>query len=550
MKRFGLLGFLAAISAVIAVAIATIWATSSTWQPSIHYHVDGNLNWVLSSDGRIIVTAPPGDGESRAGRWPSWTSQKAGNDDFDWSEPLEFGGRRVVRGIPRDGSPTRQLFDLFQERRRTKTAVMPGTRRWMMALEDPYRRVAAHMMLNFAAVHWREANILPDSGRPFVYMPARSDGTPDLSGWTTRITRWHTELDQAIHVWHDLVLLAPWLILPIVWMSRPRRRPGVSPTMGRWAFNGVALVCCFASMLLAALWIRSYWIADEWEFPVVAATTPPVQRGGPSLPGTWNKRRWLGYSGGHVQFLESTGWDGDSPAEQADRSRFWVVNNPRAPSGSARYGLANGNWFTSSVNYFSTPAKVTIAAKAQQATPPFVQFQGSASLTLTSPLMVRASPPLILRTSDIPIPEEMAIRYEKATRDRDAASRELRNLELVPEAVDDGRRAAAKGAADAADLQLSNIINEMQISWIRPRRSPKPRPADRQHAGGAAAARGAAGGRSGSADAGGFDVGAAPAAAGSPADLIAAARRMSKPPPVPSVPNMRLRHAATPRRCP
>src|SRR5206468_8948632 len=46
--------------------------------------------------------------------------------------------------------------------------------------------------------------------------------------------------------------------------------------------------------------------------------------------------------------------------------------------------------------------------------------------------------------------------------DRDAASRALRKLELVPEAVDDGRRAAAQGAADAAELQLSNMIKEMQ----------------------------------------------------------------------------------------
>ncbi|HEX4793374.1 MAG TPA: hypothetical protein VH370_06260 [Humisphaera sp.] len=460
MKRFGLLGFLAAISAMIALAIAVIWATSSSWQPSIHYHVDGNLNWVLSSDGRIIVTAPPSDGNLEP-EMAELTSRMS-DDDFDWSEPLEFGGRRVVRGIARDGTPSRQLFDLFQGRRRTKTAAIPGMRHWMMALEDPHRRLAAHMMLSFAAVHWREANILPDSGRPFVYMPARSDGTPDLSGWTTRITRWHTELDQPIHVWHDGVLLAPWLVLPIVWMSRPRRRPGVSPTMTRWAFNGAALVCCLASLLLAGAWIRSYWVADEWEFPVVAAATPPMQPGGPSLPGTWSKRRWLGYSAGHVQFLERTGWDGATPGLQAVRSSFWIVSNPRTRSGPGGYGLAGGNWFTSSVNYFSTPAKVTIAARAQQATPPFVKRQVAAPVAPVVPLMVRAPPPLILSPAAVPLPPEMSARYDQANQDRDAASRELRKLELVPEAVDDGRRAAAQGAADAAELQLSNIIKEMQ----------------------------------------------------------------------------------------
>src|SRR4051794_7970351 len=99
---------------LLFVGVVGFWIASHRWHTSFRFHGLTGLSSFSSADGRITIVGPPDEGRDD----PAAVALAAqmSNDDFHWSAPLDLPGRRVVRGEPREDSPTMRMFEEFQHR--------------------------------------------------------------------------------------------------------------------------------------------------------------------------------------------------------------------------------------------------------------------------------------------------------------------------------------------------------------------------------------------------------------------------------------------------
>jgi hypothetical protein len=373
-------------SALLIVGAVGLWVASYRWHPAFRFHGLSGLSWFSSADGRIKIVGPPDEGRDD----PAVASVAAlmSNHDFQWSAPLDHRGARVVRGEPRKGSPTDRMFDRVQAQRVRRQPLSPEIRLWLRAMERRDSFVPAHMLLSFAALHWHDANVWPDSGRPYLYMPADASGTgPDLSAWQGLGESWHRELDETLYDWSYGWLVAIALIFPLIRLTRPRRVVAQSPIVQRWIFNGASLASLIACFALAAIWWRSYRTVHEWQLsrqPVGTFVAP----GSMPYNGAWVRYRWFGYSDGRMQLLERTVYEPDVGAHEDYRNNYWIIGSPSDAQAYRRYVFtAAGSWFKSSINYFSLPPQAVPSAQP----PPMPSFIGQVPLPIPVPVIPLAS---------------------------------------------------------------------------------------------------------------------------------------------------------------
>jgi hypothetical protein len=178
---------------------------------------------------------------------------------------------------------------------------------WLRGLEDPDSFLAHHLMLLLVGEDawrrrwvdervqpWREGSAA--GGQLILFVPHEgAAGWPNLSGREQIVERWHAVLDERrLRVFHGWVALVA-LVLPVAWVARPRREPR---TVGRWVFNGLALVSAVALVVTTVGLVRSYRAEDQWTF---ASRLERVE-------GFYQPLRWQGWvqsSEGKLRWVET-----------------------------------------------------------------------------------------------------------------------------------------------------------------------------------------------------------------------------------------------------
>src|SRR5207244_9537359 len=88
------------------------------------------------------------------------------------------------------------------------------------------------------------------------------------------------------------------LILPLAWIARPRWR---ERSWRRWMLNALALVCFLQCLFSLSMWMRSYWVNEQFMFErrVLRDSRP-----GPKANYAY---RWVGWARGRLTLLECQG---------------------------------------------------------------------------------------------------------------------------------------------------------------------------------------------------------------------------------------------------
>jgi hypothetical protein len=302
-----------ALSLILAVVVVGLWVGSFGGEFHVVSFIWGGermtakIRW-----GQFVIFGPPGGANADAEEVR--LAGKMSNDDFDWKALAPA----YVEGVARSGSATWKAYQKF--RRRTWMVDDAMARTWLAGMDDPGRFLPAHMMLLHAAEErrkqyfhrssaWREAGfrtspvIVADEEPkepaamqvdPVLYFAVDKRGGPDLSRRQQLCEEWHDVLDEkrgAVFVgWFFLGVM----ILPLAWVARPKweRR-----TRRRWLMNGLALVSMIICVMSAGMWVRSYWVDEEFGF----ATRP----GAPLSPGAEKmlSRSWVGSSRGKLRMV-------------------------------------------------------------------------------------------------------------------------------------------------------------------------------------------------------------------------------------------------------
>ncbi|HEX4792916.1 MAG TPA: hypothetical protein VH370_03935 [Humisphaera sp.] len=166
-----------------------------------------------------------------------------------------------------------------------------------------------------------------------------------------------------------LAAVSTVLLSPMLWLAR-RRRERVRLSVGCWAFNGAAVASGLWIVGLLILWQRSYSGGGEWELGAWPAAAPKPPPGVSRLHGTWSTLRWLGWSNGHVQFLQRTVYSGTRAYGGEDyRLGYWLTGKPQTPW-SVYYALDGSNWFNSGFRFYSSAAEIVNGSSARRDQPP------------------------------------------------------------------------------------------------------------------------------------------------------------------------------------
>ncbi|MFI5378191.1 MAG: hypothetical protein ACHRHE_02690 [Tepidisphaerales bacterium] len=262
-----------------------------------------------STWGQLVLFGPRTDGADDP--VAAEIASRMSNDDFDWqpaSRPGQWEGR--IEGNARKGSATWEIYQRFQDKIREGKGLEAAERVCLKAVDDPHRFRSAHMMLLLMDQRWR--GVYAWEGIPLVRdFPDSSGSRPDLSHWMQQRDQWHEARDvPRVSIFYGWLVLCT-LIAPLAWIARPKQEPR---TRGRWAFNGVALVSALLCVAMAALWIRSYWVSDQWAFwPRPLETVPDflktVSMGrSSSVPYTCYSFRYVGSSRGALTLLDREIW--------------------------------------------------------------------------------------------------------------------------------------------------------------------------------------------------------------------------------------------------
>ncbi|MFI5379075.1 MAG: hypothetical protein ACHRHE_07255 [Tepidisphaerales bacterium] len=318
-----ILNALTILSLVLGVATTAMWVSSFRADSCFLSFNTATARYTLKSTwGQLVLAGPRTDGPDDP--VAAEIASRMSNDDFDWQPPSPAGrweGR--LEGNARQGSATWEMYQRFQDKIREGKGLEAAERLCLKAVDDPHRFVPAHMMLLLMEKRWREAYAW--EGIPLVRIfPDSSGSRPDLSHWMQLRDQWHAARDvPRISVFDGWLVLCA-LIAPLAWAARPRHEPR---SRGRWAFNGLALVSAMLCAAMAALWIRSYWVSEEWAFwPRPSEDVPSM----PKMDGTWSAYRYVSSSRGRLTLL--------------DRKIFGSAFGSRSPIAGYERRAISGTW--------------------------------------------------------------------------------------------------------------------------------------------------------------------------------------------------------------
>jgi hypothetical protein len=259
-----LFAFAAAASLLICLAVIFVWAHFVPGGWRFNFKTSNGPYRVETSWVGLAIRGAPTDGADDPVTAEIASRMSVG--DFDWGTPIERREGWRVRGDVRRGTATWEMYQRYWDRLPAGPDMEPAIRVWMRGLDDPPRFVPAHMMLALMFSDWPEATV--SGGVPAVFVPGDpATGRPDLSRRADVRDRWFDRQNVPVGFVFYGWPIAASLVLPVAWVSRPRRRRTVSLTRIAlaWELNGLALASLLLSIAVAVAWVRSRRTSEIWE---------------------------------------------------------------------------------------------------------------------------------------------------------------------------------------------------------------------------------------------------------------------------------------------
>jgi hypothetical protein len=245
-----------------------------------------------------VLAATPPDEPETAGA--GGEAAQLSNSDFTWSTPEWKQGGWYARGAVRPGSPTYRIYLHYRDQMDPYPfhKVSWPFRVWLSALEDPNKRAPAMLLLSIVPRYeWLIAWDQQEELAGFYFPADTSTGKPELSRWKEFRDQWHDAMDEPCGV-----LFAGWpaalmLVLPLVWLSKPRL---VEASFGRWLFNVLMSISLLILIAAITFLVRSY-PGESWAIGPRPRPLPLQERDWPVNRPYVNW--WIGVSRGRFQVL-------------------------------------------------------------------------------------------------------------------------------------------------------------------------------------------------------------------------------------------------------
>jgi hypothetical protein len=362
---------LCAFSLLIAVAMVFVWRNSfhREWY-LFRFTSDEEPAVVKSRWGQFVLAGPPRevvkDPLSRETIW------QMSNEDFSWS----MIGSKFVTGVVRRDTPTWNVYQRFRQRQRVGQGLEPAMRIWLKQAKDDPKRFAAVQMLLMAAAEderheafmsrqkWMETgfSFAPDGSRiPEVIMPAAETGVaPDFATRWNVSQEWRDVMEKPrVAIFHGWIVLAA-MVLPLAWITRPRWR---QRTLSRWTLNFVALGSFILCVAGTALWIRSQFVEEQFNFERQSAGTAAGQQQ------KLDSYRWIASSKGQLRIsyyqIPHTRYRNLGLGYQRKLTLWGLVAPANLATGEERFKAPGIEYYfmpTQIITIPTTPAAATIPA--------------------------------------------------------------------------------------------------------------------------------------------------------------------------------------------
>ena len=309
-----------ALSLLLAGVTLWAWHQSFVRETNLLSFTKAGERFVLKSKwGQLVLVGPPNVQEPAA---IAEAAAKMSNEDFTWGPITKIGETVYLQGTVRRDSPTWQVYNHVRVRQQQGQIIgLPIVTELQKAVQDPNRFASTHLITMRAMLDHRELlgqikgpnwfdyiTASAESGEtvPIVYLRgdpilirrANHDMVPDFS---LRLDlRPQVEVlmqENRAALFYGWIVLAA-LILPLAWIARPRWRERNSR---RWMLNALALVCFLLCLFSISMWMRSYWVNEQFMFErrVLRDCRP-----GPDANYAY---RWIGSTRGRLTLLEYQG---------------------------------------------------------------------------------------------------------------------------------------------------------------------------------------------------------------------------------------------------
>jgi len=278
-RRGILFHLVCALSLILATAVVLLWTESFDGQRQIIGILRGGENHALvSKAGQLVLVGPPMQEVSDP--LPRQLIGRMCNSDFEWSKI----GSDYVCGAARRDTPTWEVYQHYFMRERRGRGLEPDLRIWIYeAKDDPNRYVPAHMLFMFAAEQkrtkpqvsaqrWKEIGVRTDEDGariPEVIMAAdaQQKGPEFSSRWDLK-RDWSDVMETPRGAVFDGWIFLGAMVMPLAWAARPRIR---KHTFAKWTFNWVALTLFIVCSAGTVMWVRSFWVDEQFRFAPRAA---------------------------------------------------------------------------------------------------------------------------------------------------------------------------------------------------------------------------------------------------------------------------------------
>src|SRR5258706_3748989 len=263
------------LSLLIAIGIGVVWWKSFKNEWDVFSFNRGGEKFVVRSKwGQFVLIGPP------AARLENPTVldlvRKMSNEDFEWVQATPI----FVEGDVKRDTPTWEVYQRLRSRQ-TEGKAMEAEVVALLgeAMEDPNRFVPAHLILLVAMRETRIGFVRMQQRRPPEFFLSVDGNRTEQPGVFVRRAgdKWtpdfklrsdlREELRQLREVkrgalFHGWIFFAA-LVLPMAWLTRPRVSEG---TWRNWMGNFSALVLGIICLAAAVMWVRSYWVVEQWAF--------------------------------------------------------------------------------------------------------------------------------------------------------------------------------------------------------------------------------------------------------------------------------------------
>jgi hypothetical protein len=181
------------------------------------------------------------------------------------------------------------------------------------------------------------------------------------------------------------------LVLPVAWLSRPRREPR---TAAQWAFNLGALASVLTLLAASAAWVRSYWVSEQWMF-ASRSVEPPAAMYVPV-----RAQSWVDSAHGRVMFSTYENPEAphfaSGPARGVGYRRGIVARSPAGIFATAMIAKDQRRWSIPGIQYAAMPVQELTGPGPTPGTR-YVAFYGYRHLVVAwwAPVVVSAVLPVI-----------------------------------------------------------------------------------------------------------------------------------------------------------